>query len=58
VVPLTRLALKSNAVRHQVAAASAIDDDASLTNAEEIQKLKELDAMNCYYCQILATNGF
>jgi hypothetical protein len=45
-------------VRHQVPLYAALNDDPLLTDNEEIRKLKELDNLNCYYCQILATNGF
>jgi hypothetical protein len=57
-IPLTRLVLRSQAVRHQVPLYAALNDDPLLTDNEEIRKLKELDNLNCYYCQILATNGF
>jgi hypothetical protein len=57
-VPLTRTALKARAVRHEIPVMAALNDDTGLTDSVEIRKLKELDQMNCYYCQILATAGF
>jgi hypothetical protein len=57
-VPLTRAALQSDKVRHEVPMMDALIDDTGLTDNQQIQKLKQLDQMNCYYCQILASNGF
>jgi hypothetical protein len=60
-VPLTRIALKSNKVRHEVPVLAALEHQEGLTitnDSPEIQKLRDLEALNHFYCGILTSNGF
>jgi hypothetical protein len=60
-VPLTRLAIKSNKVRHEVPVMAALEHQEGLTitvESPEIQKLQELDDLNLFYCNILNCSGF
>jgi hypothetical protein len=60
-VPLTRSALKSNKVRHEVPVMAALEEQEGLTltiESPEIRKLRELDALNLFYTNLLSSNGF
>jgi hypothetical protein len=59
-VPLTRVAMKSNKVRHEVPVFNALIPQEGLTSTDtpEIRKLVELEEMNGRYCNILTANGF
>jgi hypothetical protein len=60
-VPLTRSAMKSNKVRHEVPVLAALAPQEGLTvtvESPEIRKLQELEDLNRFYCAILDANGF
>jgi hypothetical protein len=60
-VPLTRVALKSNKVRHEVPVLAALQAQEGLTITEEspeVKKLRDLEDLNLFYCNILTANGF
>jgi hypothetical protein len=60
-VPLTRSALKSNKVRHEVPVMAALQQQEGLTitvESPEIKKLQDLEELNMFYCNILTANGF
>jgi hypothetical protein len=58
---LTRLALQSSKVRHKVPVLGALEEKEGLTvslESPDVQKLKELDATNLFYCNMLSANGY
>jgi hypothetical protein len=60
-VPLTRSAMQSDKVRHEVPVMAALEHQEGLTtslNSPEIQKLKDLDDQNKLFCDILSGCGF
>jgi hypothetical protein len=62
-VPLTRSAMHSNKVRHEVPTFGALTVQEGLTDisterGRAVQKLKQLDAHNLFYCKVLTDNGY
>jgi hypothetical protein len=58
-VPLTRLPLKSKAVRREVAVGGAAAHMSAEEEADpEVKRLKRIEAMNSFYCDILSSNGY
>jgi hypothetical protein len=59
-VPLTRLAVKSNKVRHEVPVMAALEQQEGLTSMDtpEVRKLIALDRLNLYFTNMLSANGF
>jgi hypothetical protein len=60
-VPLTRSAMQSDKVRHEVPVMAALEPQEGLTtslDSPEIQKLQDLDDQNKSYCDFLSARGF